>query len=110
MKSDFSHKRVAIMKSPIIFIIFAIHSVYAQKWHENANFYQIYPRSFKDSDGDGIGDIQGVISNLRYLQELGIDGIWLNPIMKSPQIDAGYDISDYREIEPLFAHLHTKSK
>uniref|UniRef100_A0A336M556 CSON009180 protein n=1 Tax=Culicoides sonorensis TaxID=179676 RepID=A0A336M556_CULSO len=116
MKSGFSHKRVATMKSPIIFIIFAIHSVYAQKWHENANFYQIYPRSFKDSDGDGIGDIQGVISNLRYLQELGIDGIWLNPIMKSPQIDAGYDISDYQAIEPLFAlscyykHIYTQNQ
>ncbi|XP_063706828.1 probable maltase [Culicoides brevitarsis] len=74
-------------------------------WYKNANYYQVYPRSFKDSDSNGIGDIRGVIEKLPYLHDLGMDGIWLNPIMKSPQADAGYDISDYREIESLFGTM-----
>lgn len=67
-------------------------------WWKEAVVYQIYPRSFKDSDGDGVGDIQGIVSKLDYLQELGVDVIWLSPVYKSPNDDNGYDISDYFEI------------
>lgn len=69
-------------------------------WWKNAVFYQIYPKSFQDSNGDGIGDLPGIISRLDYLEELGIDGIWLSPVCRSPQVDNGYDISDYRDIDP----------
>ena len=65
------------------------------KWWKNAVVYQIYPKSFQDSDGDGIGDIPGIISRLDYLKKLGIDAIWLSPVYRSPQDDNGYDISDY---------------
>ncbi len=76
-----------------------------KKWWQNSVVYQIYPRSFQDSNGDGIGDIQGIIKRLDYLQELGIDAIWLSPVCKSPQDDNGYDISDYRDIDPMFGNL-----
>lgn len=67
--------------------------------------YQLYPKSFKDSDGDGIGDIQGVIEKIPYLKELGIDMIWMNPIFLSPQKDNGYDITDYCAVDPLFGTM-----
>lgn len=76
-----------------------------KKWWMNAVIYQIYPRSFKDSNGDGIGDLQGIISKLDYLQELGIDAVWLSPVCRSPQDDNGYDISDYQDIDPMFGTL-----
>lgn len=76
-----------------------------EKWWKNAVIYQIYPRSFCDSNGDGIGDIQGIIQKLDYLENLGIDAIWLSPIYRSPQDDNGYDISDYQDIEPMFGTL-----
>lgn len=69
-------------------------------WWKNAVFYQIYPKSFQDTNGDGIGDLPGIISRLDYLENLGIDGIWLSPVCQSPQVDNGYDISDYRAIDP----------
>ena len=69
-----------------------------KKWWKEAVAYQIYPRSFMDSNGDGIGDIQGVISKLDYLSDLGIDVIWICPIYQSPNDDNGYDISDYKDI------------
>ncbi len=75
------------------------------KWWKSAVIYQIYPRSFADSNGDGIGDLQGIISKLDYLGNLGIDAIWLSPVCKSPQDDNGYDISDYRDIDPMFGTL-----
>ncbi|VEN37695.1 unnamed protein product [Callosobruchus maculatus] len=71
-------------------------------WWKNAVFYQIYPRSFMDSDGDGIGDLKGVQQKLSYLKDLGITGAWLSPIFKSPNADQGYDISDYRTIDDVF--------
>ena len=74
-------------------------------WWESAVFYQIYPKSFQDTDGDGIGDLRGVISRLDYLEYLGIDGIWMSPVCQSPQVDNGYDISDYRAIDPLFGTM-----
>lgn len=67
-------------------------------WWKNSVVYQIYPRSFKDSNGDGFGDLQGIIEKLPYLENLGIDVIWLSPVFDSPQDDNGYDISDYRKI------------
>ena len=68
------------------------------KWWKEAVVYQLYPRSFQDSDGDGVGDLKGITKRLDYLQSLGIDAIWLNPICASPNDDNGYDISDYRAI------------
>ena len=67
--------------------------------------YQIYPRSFADSDGDGIGDLPGIRSRLPYLRELGVDAVWISPFYPSPMADAGYDVSDYRDIEPIFGTL-----
>ncbi|WP_139904789.1 glycoside hydrolase family 13 protein [Clostridium thermarum] len=77
----------------------------SDKWWKNAVVYQIYPKSFQDSNGDGIGDLQGIISRLDYLQELGIDAIWLSPVYKSPQDDNGYDISDYQDIDLMFGTM-----
>ena len=74
-------------------------------WWKNAVVYQIYPKSFQDSNGDGIGDIQGIISRLDYLADLGIDAVWLSPVYCSPQDDNGYDISDYQDIDPMFGTL-----
>lgn len=74
-------------------------------WWEGGNFYQIYPRSFKDSDGDGVGDLRGITTKIQYLKDLGMDGVWLSPIYKSPQADFGYDISDYRDIDPTYGTL-----
>lgn len=77
----------------------------ARKWWKEAVVYQIYPRSFKDSNGDGIGDLRGIISKLDYLKSLGVDVIWLNPIYGSPNDDNGYDISDYRAIMKEFGTM-----
>lgn len=71
-------------------------------WWTTATVYQIYPRSFADSDGDGIGDLGGILGKLDYLQALGVDVVWLSPIYRSPQDDNGYDISDYEHVDPLF--------
>ena len=75
------------------------------KWWKNAVVYQIYPRSFQDSNGDGIGDLRGIIRRMDYLGKLGIDAIWLSPVCKSPQEDNGYDISDYQDIDPMFGNV-----
>ena len=74
-------------------------------WWKTAVVYQIYPRSFSDSNGDGTGDIPGMVQRLDYLAELGVDVVWLSPIYRSPMDDNGYDISDYRDIDPLFGTL-----
>ena len=74
-------------------------------WWKNAVVYQIYPKSFQDSDGDGVGDIRGIISRLDYLKELGVDAVWISPMYCSPQNDNGYDISDYQDIDPMFGTL-----
>jgi oligo-1,6-glucosidase len=70
------------------------------KWWQHAVVYQVYPKSFQDSDGDGLGDLNGITSRLDYIKDLGVDVIWLNPVYKSPQVDNGYDISDYQSINP----------
>jgi alpha-glucosidase len=74
-------------------------------WWKNAVIYEIYPRSFQDSNGDGIGDLNGITARLDYLKELGVDAIWLTPIYPSPQVDFGYDISDYENIDPQYGTL-----
>ncbi len=89
-----------------------------QIWWKESVVYQVYPRSFKDSNGDGIGDLRGIINKLDYLKELGIDVLWLSPVYKSPNDDNGYDISDYQEImdefgsmvdlDELFAQVHQR--
>lgn len=74
-------------------------------WWKEASVYQIYPSSFKDSNGDGIGDIPGIISKLDYIKQLGVDIVWLSPIFKSPQADMGYDISDYCDIHEPYGTI-----
>ena len=74
-------------------------------WWKRAVFYQIYPRSFLDTNGDGIGDLPGVIERLPYIASLGVDAIWLSPFFRSPMKDFGYDVSDYRDVDPLFGTL-----
>ena len=74
-------------------------------WWRDAVIYQVYPRSFADSDGDGIGDLPGIRSRLPYLRDLGVDAVWLSPFYASPQADAGYDVADYRTVDPMFGTL-----
>jgi alpha-glucosidase len=86
------------------------------QWWQNAVFYEIYPRSFADSNNDGIGDLKGITSKLDYLKNLGVDAIWISPCYPSPQIDFGYDVSDYENIDPMygtlkdFQHLSDRAK
>jgi len=77
----------------------------AAKWWRGAVIYQIYPRSFQDSNGDGVGDLAGILSRLDYLQGLGVQALWLSPIFPSPMEDFGYDVADYTDIDPLFGTL-----
>src|SRR5579875_12029 len=74
-------------------------------WWRHAVIYEIYPRSFADSNGDGVGDLRGIAQHLDYLKELGIDAIWITPFYPSPQVDFRYDISDYRAIDPQFGTM-----
>ena len=75
------------------------------QWWKTGIVYQVYPRSFQDSDGDGVGDLQGIRKRLPYLQDLGVDAVWISPIFVSPMADFGYDVADYRAIDPLFGTL-----
>ena len=74
-------------------------------WWRGAAIYQIYPRSFADSNGDGIGDLPGITAHLDHVAALGVDGIWLSPFFTSPMADFGYDVSDYRDVDPIFGTL-----
>ncbi|WP_431967103.1 glycoside hydrolase family 13 protein [Actinacidiphila sp. bgisy160] len=80
--------------------------VAATDWWRDAVIYQVYPRSFADGNGDGMGDIPGIRERLPYLRDLGVDAVWLSPFYASPQADAGYDVADYRAIDPMFGTLH----
>ena len=74
-------------------------------WWREAVVYQVYPRSFQDSDGDGVGDLRGLISRLGYLEWLGVDALWLSPIYPSPLADSGYDVADHTAIDPVYGSL-----
>ena len=76
-----------------------------ETWWKDAVIYQIYPRSFKDTTGNGIGDLKGIISKIDYIADLGVDAIWLSPIFTSPMQDMGYDVSNHRDIDPIFGNL-----
>ena len=76
-----------------------------QQWWRGAVIYQIYPRSFLDTDGDGVGDLPGIVARLDHVASLGVDAIWISPFFKSPMQDFGYDISDYCDVDPLFGTL-----
>ena len=80
-------------------------AVMSKKWWQNKIAYQIYPKSFQDTNGDGIGDIPGIIKRLDYLQELGIGILWISPVYVSPCVDQGYDIADYYAIDPMFGTM-----
>ena len=75
------------------------------QWWQHAVFYEIYPRSFADSNNDGVGDLKGITSKLDYLKDLGVDAIWITPCFPSPQVDFGYDVSDYENIDPMYGTL-----
>ena len=75
-------------------------------WWRGAVIYQIYPRSFQDSNGDGIGDLKGIVDRLEYVAELGVDAVWLSPFFTSPMKDMGYDVADYCNVDPLFGTLN----
>jgi alpha-glucosidase len=83
----------------------ASHPASERDWWKNAVIYEIYPRSFQDSNGDGIGDLNGITQRLDYLQKLGVDAIWLTPFFPSPQADFGYDVSDYKSIDPQYGTM-----
>ncbi|MXU64178.1 beta-galactosidase BglA [Oceanomicrobium pacificus] len=74
-------------------------------WWRGAVIYQIYPRSYQDSDGDGVGDLRGIIARLPYIADLGVDAVWISPFFTSPMLDFGYDVSDYRDVDPMFGTL-----
>ena len=75
------------------------------EWWHGGVIYQVYPRSFQDSNGDGIGDLAGIAARLPYIASLGVDAIWVSPFFKSPMKDFGYDVSDYRDVDPMFGTL-----
>jgi alpha-glucosidase len=103
-----------LLMMPLLLTLFCSLFVAAQvapvdaeghQWWQHAVFYEIYPRSFADSNNDGIGDLNGISSKMSYLHELGVDAIWITPCYPSPQVDFGYDISDYRNIDPMYGNL-----
>lgn len=90
----------------IVFLALVLGISCELDWWEGGNFYQVYPRSWKDSDGNGVGDLQGIKSKVQYLKDIGMDGVWLSPIYKSPMADYGYDISDFRDIHHEFGTMN----
>lgn len=96
---------IAIVNADNSLFFFAYDSHSDSDWWQTASFYQIYPRSFQDSNGDGIGDLNGITERLGYLKEIGIKATWLSPIFKSPMADFGYDISDFYAIQPEYGTM-----
>ena len=76
-----------------------------QDWWRGSVTYQVYPRSFQDSNGDGVGDLPGIIARLDHIAALGVDAVWLSPVFRSPMVDMGYDVSDFTDIDPIFGTL-----
>ena len=74
-------------------------------WWQSAVIYEVYPRSFQDSNGDGVGDLDGIIQRLDYLVKLGVDAIWVAPVYRSPMADFGYDVADYCDVDPIFGTM-----
>jgi alpha-glucosidase len=110
----FMHHRFAATVLVLFVFLVALRGARAQSkttdakphpWYRHAVFYEIYPRSFMDSNGDGVGDLNGIASKLDYLQALGVDAIWIAPCFPSPQVDFGYDVSDYENIDPMYGTL-----
>ncbi len=108
----------SIRKQKLIFVFAIITCLFSEtncaaqitnkpdrEWWKEAIVYQVYPRNFKDSDGDGIGDLKGIISRLDYIKSFGVTAVWLNPIYSSPNTDNGYDVSDYRDIMKDFGTM-----
>ncbi|CAH0564512.1 unnamed protein product [Brassicogethes aeneus] len=93
------------MIKDLFLFVCAFAVVNSADWWEKSTLYQIFPRTFKDADNDGLGDLKGITSKLEYLKEIGLTAAWLSPIFKSPQIDAGYDVSDYMDIDPDYGTL-----
>src|SRR5689334_20666397 len=88
-----------------LFIVHRSLFIVPMQWWQTGVVYQIYPRSFHDSNDDGVGDLRGITAKLPYLQELGIDAIWISPIFPSPMADFGYDVANYVDIDPVFGTL-----
>ncbi len=109
-------RRVALPLTVIALLLMMFYSIFAtaqgkpvdaegHQWWQHAVFYEIYPRSFADSNNDGVGDLNGITSKMSYLRDLGVDAIWITPCYPSPQVDFGYDVSDYRNIDPMYGTL-----
>jgi alpha-glucosidase len=103
-----------MFRSFFLFVLLSLSVAFAQtrsldpeghQWWQHAVFYEIYPRSFADNNNDGIGDLKGITSKLDYLKDLGVDAIWISPCYPSPQVDFGYDVSDYENIDPMYGTL-----
>src|SRR5580704_3489189 len=94
-----------VLADPALFAQSKPTTIASSPWYQHAVFYEIYPRSFMDSNGDGVGDLKGIASKLDYLHALGIDAIWITPCFPSPQVDFGYDVSDYENIDPMYGTL-----
>src|SRR5216683_2014039 len=108
-----SRKRISALALVLCFCIAGSVGMAQQKpvdaeghqWWQHAVFYEVYPRSFADSNNDGIGDLNGIASKLDYLRELGVDAIWITPCFPSPQVDFGYDVSDSEAIDPMYGTM-----
>uniref|UniRef100_A0A336KRR4 CSON014898 protein n=1 Tax=Culicoides sonorensis TaxID=179676 RepID=A0A336KRR4_CULSO len=98
-------KKLTILLSIACSVLAAPEGAREKDWWEIGNFYQVYPRSFMDSDGDGVGDLKGISEKVGYLKEIGMDGVWLSPIFDSPMADFGYDISNFTKVFPQFGDL-----
>src|SRR5437867_2560943 len=94
----------------LVYNIWKGDSMNSLPWYHKTTIYQIYPRSFYDSNGDGIGDLQGIIQKLDYIQGLGFETVWISPFFASPQADFGYDVSNYTDVAPEFGSMDDVSQ